>query len=172
MIVVALIAVLSAIAIPRYQLYVLKSRTAEAHSMLGMIKIAEYTNLADWDCFLAFRANPPAEPAPAPLPWLYGGTNPTSFCNHAPYAFQDAGVQPLGLYVHFQYACTAQYRAVNGPTDEFSCSAYADLDADGQSYEEVFCTDSVDTGACIADPQGNVCFFPNTLVTISSAGIF
>lgn len=57
MIVVALIGILAAIAIPNFLLYQLKSKTIEAKTNLAGIKTAELTFSADRSCYLSVQNN-------------------------------------------------------------------------------------------------------------------
>ncbi len=171
---VAIIAILASVALPRYQLYVLKAKTSEAVSFLAITKTQQFVNLSHQDCFLELAPDPPALPGAALGAWSFATTNPARLCP-APiltYTFQDVGIAPISRFVHYQYACHAQYRGLTGASDEFACSALGDLDGDGQNYELVYCTDQLSSGKCIADPQGTVSLFPNDLVAVSSAGVF
>jgi prepilin-type N-terminal cleavage/methylation domain-containing protein len=180
MIVVGIIGILAAIAIPQYQLYVLRAKNAEPSTLLGTIKAAQYANLALHDCFLAIDRNPATVPGVAAGPWSSAPTSPgpAGFCPSPTlgvpvilYQFEDASIRPNRLHVYYQYACTAQYRIMGAASDEFACSAYGDIDGDNNFFEQIYCTDQRNTGRCIASRQGTVSYFPEDLVRVSP-GIF
>lgn len=59
MIVVAIIGILAAIAIPNFMLFRLKAKTAEAKSHLGGIRSAEVAYFAEWSLFVADQSPTP-----------------------------------------------------------------------------------------------------------------
>jgi prepilin-type N-terminal cleavage/methylation domain-containing protein len=65
MIVVAIVAVLAAIAIPMYSKYIRKSRTSEAVSNLGAIALYEETYYSENDQYIIAGANPSGNPPSA-----------------------------------------------------------------------------------------------------------
>src|SRR5438874_10083326 len=69
MIVVAIIGILAAVAIPQYQLYVLRAKQAEPATLMGTLKTAQYTNLAINDCFMNVAKTPSAVPGVSTLAW-------------------------------------------------------------------------------------------------------
>lgn len=81
MIVVAIIGILAAIAIPSFLTYQLKSKTAEAKTNLAGIKTAALTFQAERSCFLSVQSNgwPGAiPPSGAQVPWPAEAEKPTT----------------------------------------------------------------------------------------------
>ncbi len=112
MIVVAIIGILAAIAIPNFLNYQLKSKTAEAKTNLGGIKTAQESYRAENDTYRACSANPSAVPAGVKAAWTATGTG-----------FDVVGFAPAGS-VYYQYAV-----AITGTTS-FTATATGNLDAD------------------------------------------
>jgi type IV pilus assembly protein PilA len=114
MIVVAIIGILSAIAIPRFKAYQFKSKTAEVKSNLGAIRVSEEAYYAE---FSAYHAAAP-EPAAIPGPIAVAFDGETS-------DFASIGFEAEGR-VFFSYAV-----ATGGGGSGYTIDAAADLDADG-----------------------------------------
>jgi len=114
MIVVAIIGVLSAVAIPQFRTYQFKSKTAEVKSNLSAIRIAEEAYFAE---FSEYRS---AAPEPATIP----GSVPVAFdgvsSQFAPLGFDAEGT------VYFSYGVAI---AENG--SGFTADAGADIDGNG-----------------------------------------
>jgi type IV pilus assembly protein PilA len=161
MIVVAIIGILAAMAIPNFMKYQLKSRTTEAKTNLAAIKTAELAFRAERGCFLSVMPNPAFVPANAvPVPWPMAASTPsprgTFLCvnpisgapANAVGTFADVGFEPSGP-VRYQYsivattgstarpgpvigACPAlPAGAAKAPTIGFIAMATADLDGNG-----------------------------------------
>lgn len=109
MIVVAIIGILAAIAIPNYITYQLKSKTAEAKTSLGGIRTGQEAYKAEKDSYLTCASNPGTYVAGKKNAW-------DSNADFAAIGFQPAGD------VYYVYN-------VSGGTSNFSASATADLDA-------------------------------------------
>jgi type IV pilus assembly protein PilA len=173
MMTVAIIGILAAVAIPQYQNYILRTRQTESTTIIGMIKTSEFTQLATHDCFAQVQPDP-AGPAPVIVErqWQQVNLNPSSPCppsgGPAPtLGFEDISVRPSVQGVHYQYAVTASFHIL-GAQDQFTASAYGDLDGDGLYYEAIFCTDSpILPGVCIPSQQGTVSTFAGDFVRIS-----
>jgi type IV pilus assembly protein PilA len=137
MVVVAIVGLLAAVAIPQYQKYVLRTRQAEAYTMLGVAKNQQYAFFAEYSCFANSEQMPVGVPGVAPLLWtsmITGFANP---CVGVPVlSFEDLGVSPNQDRLYFVYQCTARVGMV-GLTDEFTCSALGDLDGDAIQLEFV-----------------------------------
>ncbi|MFH1017501.1 MAG: prepilin-type N-terminal cleavage/methylation domain-containing protein [Pseudomonadota bacterium] len=101
MIVVAIIAILAAIAIPMYGKYIKKSRTAEAVSNLGAIGLYEETYFSEMDRYVT--ADP--DPASVPNPSLAGGRG--TFSSGVTGWGQLGRAIPDGSKVFFQYEIRA-----------------------------------------------------------------
>ncbi len=135
MIVVAIIGILAAIAIPNFLQYQMKSRQSEAKTNLMAIKTSEVSWQGERGCFLVATAwpvlaAPVAGTKSAPVTWFPGGvgpvvTNPaaTGWCSQAGMGgsmgtFADLGFQPTGN-VYYQYATgtyAPSYTSCLGPT--------------------------------------------------------
>lgn len=137
MVVVAILGVLAAIAIPSYSSYLQRSRTAEAVTFLGEIRQRQEAYRAEFGQYCSVSAAPGAGIdtgawTPAALPaagtvegWTGGG------------GWSQLGANPDGP-VRFQYRTTAGPPGTNPgvpgfPTAEFwfVAQAQADLDGDG-----------------------------------------
>jgi len=70
MIVVAIIAILAAIAIPQYKKFQLKAKTAEAKTNLGAIRTAEEAYAAEHDEYITANYRPNATPTAAKRAWV------------------------------------------------------------------------------------------------------
>ncbi|MBF0224837.1 MAG: prepilin-type N-terminal cleavage/methylation domain-containing protein [Desulfobacterales bacterium] len=116
MIVVAIIGILAAIAIPNFRNYQMKAKTAESKTNLGAIRGCEETYRADYDVFLNCAANPAAG--------VPGAAKAAFDTAPAAGTFPGMGFAPSGE-VYYQYA-------VAGATaDVFTATATGDLDGDG-----------------------------------------
>lgn len=129
MIVVAIIGILAAIAIPNFLTYQLKSKTIEAKTNLAGIKTAQLTFAADRSCYLSVQNNgwPGLIPANgAQVPWPPAATQATagSLCinptNGAPASavgtFGDIGYSPSGqVRYNYHLAASANRTAAPGP---------------------------------------------------------
>ncbi len=132
MIVVAIIGILAAIAIPNFIRYQLRSKTTEAKTVLGGIKTSEESFRAEYDNYVATVApNPAAAGDTLKAAWVVAlcpaGCNrlATGACNN----FACLGYQPAGD-IYYQYATGRRVAAV-GTTAEYVTAAQSDLDGDG-----------------------------------------
>ena len=136
MIVVAIIGILSAIAIPNFMRFQLRSKTSEARLNLNAIRTAETANLAESGVFIAAQTSPAT----------YGGTIPKIFVDEGPVTenFARMGWAPEGR-VFFQYSVSVAGGA-------YTAEAAADID--GNSTPQIW-------GFLHTDPLGNTA--PNVL---------
>jgi len=112
MIVVAIVAILAAIAIPSYLRFQSKAKTAEATNNLGAIRTAEETYRAENDTYLVCTASPAT-----------GGTDAVADAWLDAGGFTNIGFVPDGD-VRYQYAVAA-------PGDlTYTATATGDLDDD------------------------------------------
>lgn len=164
MIVVAIIGVLAAIAIPRFLTYSFRAKQVEAYTILGMIKNQQHTLNASHDCFAIVEQTPTAGVIDASRnQWISALTN-QQFCQGLTMSMEDLGVRPNARDVYFHYECAAR----DTPADtDFTCSAMDDLDADGVPVEFLLCTDNDDDGVGLASPAGSPCTFIDQIVTVS-----
>ena len=117
MIVVAIIGILAAIAIPNFLMFQLRSKTGEAKTNLAGIRTAEEGYFAEFGSYVPSAAVTPA-PGPQKNPWPAPG---------AALGFDTLGWGPEGQ-VFFQYIIATN--AAVGATD-YSGGATGDLDGDG-----------------------------------------
>ncbi len=114
MIAMAIIGVLSTVAIPKYMVYQLKTKSAEAKTNLSGIRTSQEAYFSEYGVFLA------ANPEPALIP----GSSRTNF-DLVGSDFQGLGWQPEGN-VYFSYGV-----GVNADATAYTADAGADIDADG-----------------------------------------
>ena len=117
MIVVAIIGVLAAIAIPQYTNFRLKAKTAEAKSNLGAIRLGEEAYFTEKEEYVDCAATPTADgfPGKKAIDWSDDGNN-----------FVKIGFSAKGQ-VYYQYAVDAADDGVS-----FEASATGDLDGDAE----------------------------------------
>ena len=121
MIVVAIMAILAAIAIPSFLRFSMKSKTSEATGNLSAIRTAQESYKAENDVYLACAVTPAimtGAGASTPRAWVTGT------------AFETTGFEPDGN-VRYSYTVTAG--SVNPIATAFAGSATGDLDEDGTS---------------------------------------
>ncbi len=141
MIVVAIIGILAAIAIPNFLRYQLKSKTSEAKTNLGGIKTSLEAFKAEQDFYVDCGDNPGI-----------GAVDGAKHAWGAPAAgsgFAEVGFAPAGD-VYYSYEVNAAGNAAPAAVagiaaantgDIMAIGAGADLDADGNNGEFVFSTD-------------------------------
>jgi prepilin-type N-terminal cleavage/methylation domain-containing protein len=115
MIVVAIVGILAAIAIPSFSRFQLRTKSAEAKVNINAIRTAETAYVAEFGTYLATSAAPSS----------YAGTKPAAFVDPGPVGmnFGTLGWQPEGL-VYFQYA-------VQVAGEAYTIDAAADIDGNG-----------------------------------------
>jgi type IV pilus assembly protein PilA len=119
MIVVAIIGILAAIAIPNFLMFQLRSKTGEAKTNLAAIRTAEEGYFAEFGSYVAAVVHGNTGQTPTKQSWGTGNAG-----------FQQLGWAPEGE-VFFQYAVTATGPGV--ALTQYTADAQADLDgsADG-----------------------------------------
>ena len=133
MIVVVIVGILSAIAIPTFRTYALRSKTTEATTFLGEIKQRQESYRAEFGQYCAVSGTAFGTWTPRAMPDanLVAWTNPPS-----PMAWTQLGAAPDGP-VRFVYATTAGPPGTGpggiAPPDDFwfVSEAMGDLDGDG-----------------------------------------
>jgi len=123
MIVVAIIGILAAIAIPNFRNYQMKAKTAEAKTNIGAIRTSQETYKAENDLFLACAVNGNAAgTTPAKVAWAdnAGGT------------YTTIGYAPAGD-IYYAYAVAVGADAAGNAAQEMAIDAMGDLDGDGVS---------------------------------------
>ena len=117
MIVVAIIGILAAIAIPNFLRFQLKSKSSEGKVNLAAIRTAEESYLAEFGRYVAATASPPAAPLTTKIPWPLPGVDVTGADQ-----FSSLGWGPEGD-VFFNYGVAVA-------PGVYTASAEADLDGD------------------------------------------
>lgn len=148
MVVVSIIGVLAAIAVPAFSSYIYKSRTAEATGFLAEIKQRQETYRAEFGQYCAVSGSDWGNYTPDAL----DGSNPVAWPTGAG-AWQQLGAIPPGP-VRFQYATIAGPPGTTPPGnsgtgyagDDFWFVAQARGDLDG------------DAGGNLGDPEKAVVF--------------
>jgi len=123
MIVVAIIGILAAIAIPNFLNFRLKAKTSEAKSNLGAIRTSEVAYFAEWNWYLG---NQP----PVPLADRTGNGRKLAWLSPGMYRFSVLGFAPEGS-VFFSYSLDGGDYDASG----FTAHATGDLDADSQTAD-------------------------------------
>jgi type IV pilus assembly protein PilA len=133
MIVVAIIGILAAIAIPNFIRYQLRSKTSEAKTNLGGIKTNQESFKATEDNYVESAGEGVASPTKSEWTTTLcpAGCDRTTPANCT--EFDCAGFRPAG-WVYYEYD-TMRRLAAPGDTPEFCASARSDLDADGMNGE-------------------------------------
>ena len=118
MIVVAIIGILAAIAIPNFLRFQLKAKSSEGKTNLAAIRTAETSYFSEFGSYVSANASPAA----------WGGATKVGFTNvdGANNGFDRLGWEPEGS-VYFNYAIGVVNTATN---NAYIASAFADIDAD------------------------------------------
>ena len=119
MIVVAIIGILAAIAIPNFLQFQQRSKVSEVKLNLKAITTAQHSYFADSGRYLAAAATPAGAPGSQKRVWAGGGSA----------AFDTLGWSPTGE-VYFTYQSD-----VNGAQTAFTIGAQGDLDGNGVASE-------------------------------------
>jgi type IV pilus assembly protein PilA len=123
MIVVAIIGILSAIAIPNLLAMQIRSKRAELPMNCDAIRTAEIAYHAEWGNFTSAPATPPSP----------SGRNAVAFTGGGFQAYEMLGWEPDGL-VRGSYAAVAS-NASNPQSDDFTATAQGDIDGDANLSE-------------------------------------
>jgi type IV pilus assembly protein PilA len=124
MIVVAIIGILAAIAIPNFLRFQLRARSSEGKTNLAAIRTAEEGYNAEFGTYIPTTLAPVALPGSAKAPWPIPAPGP------AGQNFDTLGWSPEGQ-VYFQYEVGAAIPAAGAPAPEFLAAAQSDLDNNG-----------------------------------------
>ena len=134
MIVVAIIGILAAIAIPNFMQYQLKAKSAEAKTNLGSIKTAQEAYKAERDVYVTCTASPAASvPNSAKVAWVDAG------------GFATIGFAPSGE-VYYKYSVSNVSTAL-----DFTGTAVGDLDGNA-----ALATFTLTNAASLVVPAANV----------------
>jgi len=113
MLLVAMIGILSSLAVPKYMRFQLKSKTAEGKVNLSAIQIAQAAYLSEFAAYVPAVETPPGDPGSRRRSWPSDGGG-----------FDTLGWSPEGP-VYFHYAISTD------SSDAYSAIAIADLDGNG-----------------------------------------
>jgi type IV pilus assembly protein PilA len=117
MITVAIIGILSAVAMPYFNAYRMRARTSEASVNLAAVATSEIAYGAEFDTFVNCLASPAAIPGKSPAKWKDVGAYPNNF--------GIIGYEPKDALVYYQYS------VANSSKDDFTALAEGDVDGDG-----------------------------------------
>jgi prepilin-type N-terminal cleavage/methylation domain-containing protein len=154
MIVVAIIAILASIALPRFEQYGLRARSAEAKSMFGGIVACEEAFGATYEAYAPITQPQPATvPGGNKAPWNVSvcpancsRTNPAACTSFDCIGFASPSA------VYYQYAVGTRPPA-RGVPPEFGVGARGDLDSDGAFGSYGYRTGNSGTGqGVVVDP--------------------
>ncbi len=123
MIVVAIIGILAAIAIPNFLAMQMRSKRAEIPSNLDALRTAEKAYHAEWDSFTSATATPSTAPTRTQVNFSGGGF----------VAFQNLGWVADGK-VRGQYSVLAVVGS-SSQTDDFTATGIADVDGDATNSQ-------------------------------------
>jgi type IV pilus assembly protein PilA len=155
MIVVAIIGILAAIAIPNFLRYQLKAKTAEAKTNIGAIKTSQEAWKAENDFYANCVANPAGVTATgAKQAWVVGAAGT---------GWPEIGYQPSSnVYYQYQVATggTASAAAIGAIAagsagTDMAIGAVSDLDQDASNGEFGYATDAGNTGAPVVTTANN-----------------
>lgn len=130
MIIVGIVAILAAIAIPNYQLHRFRSRTAEIASLAASIRNGQETFYAEFDGYANIPISRPAG-APFVVKRVWDGPPCPAGCNRNNLAacteFSCIHFNPQGM-VYYSYMCPSGF---SGTSPEYVIGAFGDVDGDG-----------------------------------------
>ena len=119
MIVVAIIGILAAIAIPNFLRFQLKAKSSEGKANLAAIRTAEESYFAEYGTYVSANATPATAPTNVKQSFTGGGFT----------KFNDLGWSPEGQ-VYFNYAVNT-----NAAGNQYNATAEADIDNDGTNRQ-------------------------------------
>ena len=120
MIVVAIIGILAAIAIPNFLRFQLRARASEGKTNLAAIRTAEEGFFAEFGTYVIASQSPTAALQVSKVPWIPAGTG-----------FPRLGWAPEGM-VYYRYSVDADIGTSPGPAlVRYTAGGVSDLDGDG-----------------------------------------
>lgn len=140
MIVVSIVGLLASLAIPQYEMMILRAKRAEVRMNLEGIRVVENGYHAEWDVYTSCAQSPASLPGRRAVP--FGATIATHL------DWNQLGWVPDGK-VYAQYSVTANDQV--GELATFSVDGYTDIDGDGnaahyqgtETYKPVMMTPNV-----------------------------
>ncbi len=129
MIVVAIIGILAAIAIPNFLRFQLRAKASEGKSNLAAIRTAEEGYFAEFGTYVIASTTPALPPGPDKQLWPV----PSLMC---PTCFDTLGWAPEGE-VYFQYAVTAAPGLAGMALVQFTADAWSDIDGGDQNGDAI-----------------------------------
>jgi len=164
MIVVAIIAILAAIAIPQYKKFQLKAKTSEAKANIDAIKTCEEAFYSEHETYLQANSSPghPAGQQHLKIAWVDNGPaddGNTTEDNTTVNSFEEIGFEPAGR-VFYDYAVATGDTVTVGAdqwAQDCTIGAQADLDQDGAVGRYALALDGDNDGAApaLASPFGD-----------------
>jgi type IV pilus assembly protein PilA len=158
MIVVAIIGILAAIAIPNFIKYQLRSKRGEGMINIEAIRTAEIGYQSQFDNFPAAAVQPRANPNANKFAWKSNGNNA---------GFDTIGWRPEGP-VYFTYAAA-------GGNTKVTINGASDIDGD-TTYSCVGYWKSISDTAALTTPSNNSCdptgLGPDTVGTVSIPDVY
>lgn len=135
MIVVAIIGILAAIAIPQFLSYTMKAKTSEAKTNIGSIRTNEVAYKASNNVYYKCSQNPSSVP---------GETKSSDWINDGTTGFNEIGFEPAGD-VYYSYlvptgasdpgtSISSPSKGETSADTKVTFAAYGDLDGDGSNY--------------------------------------
>lgn len=170
MIVVVIIGILAAIAIPNFLRYQLKSKFSEGANNIGGIRTNEEAFHAKWDYYVGAKPTPNATPGTAKQSWIqttgFGtmGYSPAGNVYFS-YAVGGAAAAPANDAAILGYATDTTFNAgaianpLNVPTSQLWIGAVSNLDGDANKaaeYQGLANTDIVPIGSAAGISGENV----------------
>ncbi len=145
MIVVAIIGILAAIALPNFLRFQLRSKTGEAKANLAAIRTAEEGYFSEYGLYVATLKTPNVVPNNTKQPWPVAAVPPVGF--------DQMGWSPEGEVFFVYQAVVGAGTGATG-AGAFTIQAQGDLDADGTPSNFVYVHPGVAQQPGLAGPLG------------------
>ena len=125
MVIVAIISILAAIALPLYQKYQVKAKESEMSMNLATIRICQECYKSENDVFLSCAPSPGVMPYGGAVPWVPVGA-----------AWDEIGFEP-DRTVRYQYEVVTGAASSGGGNERttFDATATGDIDQDGDAVK-------------------------------------
>jgi len=165
MIVVAIIAILAAIAIPQYKKFQLKSKQSEVYANFDALKACEESFVAEHDSYVGVGQQEPngVTLGPGKHSWTDGADNNGYMDGTDPKDFEELGFVPSGA-VYAQYFVTVGESTGNsnsqvsggsyqGDYQDYVLEAATNLDGDTKNCEYALWPDANNNGVVVSPGQ-------------------